>query len=222
MAKRRRRVPEVLWRLFHNRARTLADTIVSLIPSSPAADCRCKARRCLSCSGDGAMTFLIRPNDLSDYRKLLTRCFVVIDINAPPFLAFYPGRRWSQLEILERTIEMMMCNQSLASNVLCRDYDKHLRTSPAIQQLTASAWGLLLRRVGDGVMFYLLKHTSIFLPLPQKRQYQVSGFPVSDFCFKSKYITGSTQGISSFTGRHKMLYRVAIVGQFEISFPNWL
>ncbi|KAG5561677.1 hypothetical protein RHGRI_004657 [Rhododendron griersonianum] len=31
---RTRRVAEVLWRLFNNRARTLADTIVSLFPPS--------------------------------------------------------------------------------------------------------------------------------------------------------------------------------------------
>ncbi|KAI8004063.1 Syntaxin-71 [Camellia lanceoleosa] len=35
--KRKRRVPEVLWRLFHNYGRTLTDTIISLIPPSLCA-----------------------------------------------------------------------------------------------------------------------------------------------------------------------------------------
>ncbi|KAF5956036.1 hypothetical protein HYC85_008892 [Camellia sinensis] len=101
MAKKRKRVPEVLWRLFHNRARTLADTVISLIPPSPPpAECRCKGRRCLGCSGQGYMSFLLRPDDPSEYRKLLTHCFVVVSDNAPPLSTFRPDCRWSQDELL--------------------------------------------------------------------------------------------------------------------------
>lgn len=103
MAKKRsrRRVPEVLWRLFHNKARTLADTILSLIPSPPlaVANCRCKGRRCLGCMGDKAMSYLLRPKDPSDYRKLLTQCFVVVPDGAPPLSGFDPHNRWPQLEV---------------------------------------------------------------------------------------------------------------------------
>ncbi|KAL7239924.1 hypothetical protein ACSBR2_005732 [Camellia fascicularis] len=190
MAKKRQRVPEVLWRLFHNRARTLADTVISLIPPSPpAAECRCKGRRCLGCSGQGYMSFLLRPDDPSEYRKLLTHCFVVVSDNAPPLSTFRPDCRWSQDEIVKGTIEMIMRQHSPSSNVLCSDYDMHHRSSPTIELLTCLAWGLLLRRVGDGIMVYLLKYTSIFLPLPRKQHYQVAGFPISDFCFKSKHIS---------------------------------
>ncbi|GMQ09700.1 hypothetical protein CsSME_00052977 [Camellia sinensis var. sinensis] len=101
MAKKRKRVPEVLWRLFHNRARTLADTVISLIPPSPPpAECRCEGRRCLGCSGQGYMSFLLRPDDPSEYRKLLTHCFVVVSDNAPPLSTFRPDCRWSQDELL--------------------------------------------------------------------------------------------------------------------------
>ena len=37
-------------------------------------------------------------------------------------------------------------------------------------------------QVGDDVMLYLLKHTSIFVPVPCKKHYQVSGPPISDLC----------------------------------------
>ncbi|KAL7215426.1 hypothetical protein ACSBR1_027566 [Camellia fascicularis] len=45
-------------------------------------------------------------------------------------------------------------------------------SSPTIELLTCLAWNLLLRRVGDGIMVYLLKYTSIFLPLPRQQHYQ--------------------------------------------------
>ncbi|KAK6162962.1 hypothetical protein DH2020_002803 [Rehmannia glutinosa] len=193
MTRKRERVPEVLWRLFRNRARTLADTILALIPPPPAKgdECRCKGCRCLSCSGDEAMSFLVRPGDPSDYRKLLTGCFVVVSENAPPLPVFDPHCRWSQSEIVRRSIEMIMHEQSSASNLICCSYDKDFarlsqdkRTSAVVDTLTSSKWTLLLRRVGDALMMYLLKYTSIFLPLPRNKYDQISGFPISDLCFK--------------------------------------
>lgn len=113
MAKKKGRVPEVLWRLFHNRARTLSDTIKSLIPPPPpsAAHCLCNGRRCLGCSGANAMEFLLRPADPSDYRKLLKHCFVVVDENAPSLSVFEPHHRWSQIEV--------PLSLSLSLNFLC-------------------------------------------------------------------------------------------------------
>ncbi|XP_057499011.1 telomerase reverse transcriptase isoform X2 [Actinidia eriantha] len=73
----------------------------------------------------------------------------------------------------------------------------HCSSGPAIEFLTCSAWSFLLKRVGDGVMVYLLKYTSIFLPLPRNKHHQVAGFPVSDFCFKSKVISDPKHGHSS-------------------------
>ncbi|CAK9139350.1 unnamed protein product [Ilex paraguariensis] len=227
MAKKKRRVPEVLWRLFHNRARPIADTIISLISLS-SFECRCKVRGCLGCAGDEAMSFLRRPDDPSDYHKLLTQCYVVVSDNAPPFSVFDPACRWSQLEMLSicvalqdqvavhtkivrRSIEMIMREQPTSSNVICSGYDKatchlsgsdfnssiilvfcgddfiyigqHSRSSAIVELLTCSAWGLFLARVGDGIMSYLLKYSSIFLPLSRKKYHQVlfnvelSGFP---------------------------------------------
>ncbi|CAA2973214.1 telomerase reverse transcriptase isoform X1 [Olea europaea subsp. europaea] len=186
MGKKRRRVPEVLWWLFHHRARTLAETILSLIPPPPAtaAGCRCKGRRCLSCSGDDAMSFLLRPNDPPDYRRLLTKSFVVVSENAPPLPILDPQCRWSQLEIVTRTIEMISYEQTSSKNIICWSYDKHNRSSSVVNILTSSAWSHLLRRVGDTLMVYLLKFTSVFLPLPKKKHHQVAGFPINDLCLK--------------------------------------
>ncbi|XP_057948417.1 telomerase reverse transcriptase isoform X2 [Malania oleifera] len=180
---KKRRVPEALWRLFRNRARTLAETILLMIPPSTSAECDCAGRRCLCCSGSDALFFLLRPDDPSDYRKLLTQCFVVVSLNAPPLsLPRRPDSLWSQHQIVARTIELIMCGQSVSSNVICSGYDKCNRSSPILELLTCSAWDLLLRRVGDDFMAYLLKYSSIFLPLGPKSHHQVAGPPIIDLC----------------------------------------
>lgn len=43
---------------------------------------------------------------------------------------------------------------------------------------------LPILQVGDTLMVYLLKFTSVFLPLPKKKHHQVAGFPINDLCLK--------------------------------------
>ncbi|KAJ4710390.1 Telomerase reverse transcriptase [Melia azedarach] len=173
---KKRRVPEVLWRLFRNRARSLAHTIMSLITQSPPSKCRCKG--CLVCvSTENDMSFLIQPDDPSDYRNLLHQCFVVVNDNAPPLSDLSLDNRWPQLQIVQRTIEMIISEQPVSSNTICSGYDKGKRSSLIVELLTDSSWSLLLKRVGDDVMIYLLKYSSIFLPLPYKKHHQVAGPP---------------------------------------------
>ena len=52
---------------------------------------------------------------------------------------------------------------------------------------------LAFMQVGDDVMLYLLKHTSIFLPVPCKKHYQVSGPPISDLCLDFSHQTLESQ-----------------------------
>lgn len=97
------RIPEGLRKLFSNRARTFAETILSLIPppSSATVQLRCTGSQpCLHCCSHGdRMSFLLREDDPSDYCELLNQCFVVVsDIAAsPPY--FHHHSRWSQLEV---------------------------------------------------------------------------------------------------------------------------
>lgn len=102
--RQKRWVPQVLWRLFRHRARTLASAIAALLPTPPlaVAECRyCKGSQCLRCSAGAAeaMSFLVRPDDPTDYCRLLNRCFVVVSDDAPPFLDFDPRSRWSQAQV---------------------------------------------------------------------------------------------------------------------------
>ncbi|KAJ0254727.1 Reverse transcriptase domain-containing protein [Hirschfeldia incana] len=176
--KPRRKVPEILWKLYGEKAMNLNDAIVDLITrlNIQPEHCLCRGQGCLGCSRDKP-SFLLRPDDPTHYRKhLLDRCFVVLDEQAPPLPGFSPISWWSQSqrEIVEKVIEMMK-----SVNVICARYDKYKQSSPVLELLITSSWEFLLTRIGHGLMAYLLQHTSIFLPFPGKRHQQVCGPPLS-------------------------------------------
>ncbi|XP_020233652.1 telomerase reverse transcriptase [Cajanus cajan] len=178
--RNRARVPGVLWRLYRDRARTLSDAITSLLPPPPVL-CRCNGRRCLGCAAD-ANSFLLRPGDPSDYRKLLAKCYVVVSENAPSVPFFVPPSGLPQDQIVKRTIERMLYRRE-PSNVLSYGYDRRKCSSPTVELLSCASWCLLLSRVGDDFMVYLLRNTSIFLPVPHGKHHQVGGPLISRVCF---------------------------------------
>ncbi|CAJ1958847.1 unnamed protein product [Sphenostylis stenocarpa] len=200
MARKRNKpsVPGVLWRMFRHRARTLSDTITSLLPPPPQL-CRCDGRRCLGCTLD-AKSFLLRPDDPSDYRKLLTQCYIVVSENAPSLPFFVPLSGLPQDQVTDTrisnsilkmcfppvlgTIEQMLHRREPAvSNVLCSGYDRSKCSSLTVELLSCAPWCLLLSRVGNDFMIYLLANTSIFLPAPHGKHHQVGGPPISCLCF---------------------------------------
>lgn len=52
-------------------------------------------------------------------------------------------------------------------------------------------------QVGDGIMVYLLKNASIFLPIADKKYQQLTGPPISNLCRKTFKCTPNTQCQSS-------------------------
>ncbi|KAJ1381436.1 Telomerase reverse transcriptase [Sesbania bispinosa] len=201
--KRKGPVPDVLWRLFGDRARTLSDTIVSLLPPSPPYPelCHCKGRRCLGCSSD-ARSFLLRPDDPSHYRKLLAKCYVVVSENAPSIRFFDPHSHCPQNQIVTSIIELVLDRSEPAySNVLCSGYDRNKCSSPIVELLSGASWCLLLSRVGDDFMVYLLRNTSIFLPAPHGKHHQVGGPPISPLCFDM------LKNLSKFNYQHPSLHK---------------
>ncbi|KAG5248536.1 telomerase reverse transcriptase [Salix suchowensis] len=66
--KKKGRVPEVLWRVFRYRARTLSNTVTSLMTNPPSS------------------FVLFKADDPANYRKLLKDCYIVLSDNAPPFI----------------------------------------------------------------------------------------------------------------------------------------
>ncbi|EPS63703.1 hypothetical protein M569_11082, partial [Genlisea aurea] len=184
----RKRVPDVLWRLFGDRAQPLADAIIALIhaPDADAGGCFCERRGCLYCSGSNAMSYLVRPSDTAEYRKLLTKCFLVVSEDAPPVPGLHTCcTRWSQREVVRRSIEKILATEPSSRNLICRNYDKCTGGTSEFSQLTSSEWDVLLQRVGDVLMTHLLMHASFFLPLPRKNYHQISGFPISDLNIKN-------------------------------------
>ncbi|KAJ6696402.1 TELOMERASE REVERSE TRANSCRIPTASE [Salix koriyanagi] len=165
--KKKGRVPEVLWRVFRYRARTLSNTVTSLITNPPSS------------------FVLFKADDPANYRKLLKDCYIVLSDNAPPVAHFNLENRWPQPLIVSRIIEFIIAEQPLSNNVLCSGYDKCLRSSPIAEVLTSSMWALLLERVGDEFMNYLLKYSSMFVPLPRQQHQQVAGSPITGFVFQS-------------------------------------
>ncbi|XP_042018634.1 telomerase reverse transcriptase-like [Salvia splendens] len=171
MAKRKRKgAPEVLWRLFGDRARTLGDTILALSPP-PATG---------GGGGDEATSFLVRSTDDLEYRKFLSETFVVVSDDAPPPPPFDHRCRWSLLQLVRRTIEIIMSeSRQASSNLISFSYDKESQSSPTVDELTSAKWAVLFSRVGDTLLVYLLKYTSIFLPLPQKKHHQICGCSIA-------------------------------------------
>ena len=163
----------MLWRLFRKRARSLASTIESLLPSS--------------------MSSLVRDEkDPPQYRKLLNQCFLVLSENAPPLSHFNPHSRWSQSQIVQRTIEILISEHPMSSNVICNAYDKASflsfffsffvlltmlllstffekwglqinHSTPVMELLCSPAWCLLLQRVLLLCFFFFFSLTNIYI-----------------------------------------------------------
>ncbi|KAK1265485.1 Telomerase reverse transcriptase [Acorus gramineus] len=109
MARKRRRLPEVLHRAYGHRARVLSDTILSLLsppPSAPEDECRtCGGRGCLGCRG---ASHLIRTGDNSEYVRLMTRGIAVVSDGAPPPPAFRFRNHRAQRLIVRNVMEAMV------------------------------------------------------------------------------------------------------------------
>ncbi|XP_047963767.1 telomerase reverse transcriptase-like [Salvia hispanica] len=70
-------------------------------------------------------------------------------------------------------------SRQASSNLICVGYDKESQCSPTVDELTSAKWAVLFSRVGDNLLMYLLKCTSIFLPLPRKKHHQICGRSVA-------------------------------------------
>nr|AAX19886.1 telomerase reverse transcriptase catalytic subunit [Doryanthes excelsa]AAX19887.1 telomerase reverse transcriptase catalytic subunit [Doryanthes excelsa] len=178
--KRKCRVPEVLRRAFDGCARSIEDTILSLLPNPPPSspeECRCRGRLCLGCLGH---SHLVEQNDPPEYARLLSHTYCFVPQSAPPppevFLACGLGQR----KIVRNTMELLLDNSKSNTNVLCLGYDKQRRFSSTGEAVCTHAWDLLLERIGDQLMVFLLRFSSIFLPLSNKSYHQVTGPPLSE------------------------------------------
>lgn len=99
--KKKHCTPEILGRIFGDRAQPLLRKIISLLtpPQAVSECCKwCSDNRCLNCSvasGEAeAVSFLLRTEDPLDYRNLLSDCFIVVEEDAPRIDGCCPLNPW--------------------------------------------------------------------------------------------------------------------------------
>ncbi|KAH9771487.1 Telomerase reverse transcriptase [Citrus sinensis] len=150
--KNKRRVPEVLWRLYRDRARSLSHAVTYLFTQTQLPPSNSNTS-----GAEDDMSFLLKHNDPSDYRNLLNNCYIVINDNARPLPSHFSLRnRWSQhqplsllcLQIVKKTIEMIMSENPVSSNVISSAYDKARKLFEF--HFRASNWSGLVSSIKKG------------------------------------------------------------------------
>ncbi|KAJ3692189.1 hypothetical protein LUZ60_012539 [Juncus effusus] len=174
------KLPPLLSLAYSNHALDLQHAIVSLLPPSQST-CICEGSGCVICCGAHA---ILRPSDPITYRQLVTRAVVVAPVGVEgmqrPVVDLV--RQVSQHEIVSKAMAWILAGSRPYDNLLCKSYDQMSRTSLSGKILCSSDWCLLLERVGDSVMEFILRHYSIFVPPSKwssKAFIQVTGIPVT-------------------------------------------
>nr|XP_009385520.2 PREDICTED: telomerase reverse transcriptase isoform X6 [Musa acuminata subsp. malaccensis] len=185
--KRLRRVPAALRRVYGDLVQTLEAAILSLLPPPPSSptECRCRGRLCLGC---GTPAYLLRQDDPPDYRILLTRGLCVLSCDAPPPPRVFHGDDAPQRVLVRNARELILDNMLETMNVLCNGHDKESHFNIAGEFLCTSTWDLLLHRIGFQLMVFLLRFSSIFIPVRNKSYYQVTGHPMDKIFEGSKFL----------------------------------
>lgn len=130
---------------------------------------------------------LSQPGDPAAYTEtLLQQTLVWLPPHAPPLpQQLTLLQRSSQAEVHKRAVEVLVRSSAKSSNLLCLGSAKGMHSAEqrsahtATLTLFAPPWPLLLSRLGDALMLYLLLHACIFVPLPNRCYLQVAGPPVA-------------------------------------------
>ncbi|KAL6644134.1 hypothetical protein ACP70R_018900 [Stipagrostis hirtigluma subsp. patula] len=190
MARRRRRAargraPPELRLAYGARACTLGHSVLSLLPrppppGTPCPACRGAADGCLACR---RWAHLLRDGDPVAYRRLVTRavCALAPGGTAPPPPRYTPGNSGlSQAKLVRETVKLILADRSsTAKNVLCSGCLEGGQIRCVGELVSSSSWDILLNRIGDLLMCYILRHSSIFLPIKKNEFFQVTGRPLN-------------------------------------------
>nr|ALW82983.1 telomerase reverse transcriptase [Allium cepa] len=169
--RKRNKPPYFLTKIYeeHNTSRKLLSLqyVISSLHPSPT-QCRCRSGD--ACLGCGGIRHLVRAEDSSTYKYLVRKSFCILNSSAPEPPKLFHRVGWQQRQIVRHVIE-----ESSMNNVLSSGYDQSICFSSIGETLCTDAWNLLLERIGDHIMIFLLRHSSIFLPLTNKSYQQVTG-----------------------------------------------
>ncbi|XP_053103981.1 telomerase reverse transcriptase isoform X2 [Hemicordylus capensis] len=141
----------------------------------------------------GQLEALVQNGDPKCYRSLVGRCVVGLpaECKAPPQLTFQQVS--SQNDVVARVIQRI-CEKKKKKNVLAFGYtllDENKHQVPSMPNICSCLpnntteivrqnvlWEIVLSRVGDDVMMYVLEHCALFMLVPPSCCYQICGQPV--------------------------------------------
>ncbi|XP_020832373.1 telomerase reverse transcriptase isoform X1 [Phascolarctos cinereus] len=150
--------------------------------------------------GQGAVQ-LLRSGDPEVFHAFVSRCVVCVPWDARPLprpLTFQ--QLSSQKEVVARIVQRI-CEKK-KKNILAFGYtllEENRMPLPVMfttnvynyhpntitETISVSAlWEMLLSRIGDDVMMYMLEHCSLFMLVPPSCCYQISGLPIYELCLK--------------------------------------
>ena len=131
---------------------------------------------------------LERAHDHPAYRDLLHTTWCYTGQVAKRLQEGFTLRQYSnQSEVVDRALNALMCSKAGQKNVLCYGHRQEMSTmrrdtagisSGAGKLLLSPAWEVLLSRIGDTLMLYILLNVSIFLKMENHCYFQLSGYPI--------------------------------------------
>ncbi|OQU92566.1 hypothetical protein SORBI_3001G366300 [Sorghum bicolor] len=85
-------------------------------------------------------------------------------------------------------IKLMMADRTWrTTNVLSSGFHAGAQTTCASELVSSLSWEILLQRIGDLLMCYILRHSSIFVPVKKDGFFQVTGLPLNVFLQKPMF-----------------------------------
>lgn len=138
----------------------------------------------------GVSDCLEKPGDHPVYKELLHTTWCYPGPCSPSFKAHVAlTQRSTQEEVLNRVIHTLMNSKGGRNNVLCYGHRQEMSSatksscglsSGTAKLLLSPAWEMLLSRIGDTLMVYLLLNVSMFLKMKNQCYFQVTGNPMID------------------------------------------
>ncbi|KAM5328658.1 telomerase reverse transcriptase isoform 2-T2 [Glossophaga mutica] len=156
---------------------------------------------------------LVQRGDPTAFRALVAQCLVCVPWDAQPPPATPDFRQVSCLKELVARVVQRLCERGVR-NVLAFGFAlldgahsgppmvfttnvcSYLPNTVTETLRGSGAWGLLLRRVGDDVLTYLLARCALYLLVAPSCAYQVCGPPLYDLC-TTRHKNGSLMGLGS-------------------------
>ncbi|XP_070603147.1 telomerase reverse transcriptase isoform X2 [Erythrolamprus reginae] len=141
---------------------------------------------------EGQLQALVQDGDPASYRSLVAQCLVGRLVTCEPLPASFDVQRdFHQDDVLTRIIQIIC--QKKKKNVLAFGYTQLNEKCYQLPYIGSYAdnhstetirrnvlWEVILNRVGDDIMMYILEHCALFLLVPPNCCYQICGEPIYD------------------------------------------